>query len=130
MKIGKLAKHANINIDTIRYYEQRQLLPVPKRTPSGYRNYSANDVQRLQFIVHAKALGFTLEEIKALLGLRASATDCCTVRAIAERKASEIAARIASLSRIQHVLLELAEQCAQEGSDEACPILKSLETPL
>lgn len=129
MKIGELAKRAEVNIDTIRYYEQRQLLPIPDRTVSGYRDYSDSDVKRLLFIVHAKELGFTLEEIKELLSLRAGQTECLQVRQIAQRKAGEIASRIEDLSRIQHVLLELAEQCEQEGVVDCCPILKSLEVP-
>ncbi len=127
MKIGELAKQAKVNIDTIRYYERRQLLPLPDRTMSGYRDYSEGDVKRLLFIVHAKELGFTLEEIKELLSLRAGRTECSQVRQIARRKADEITSRIEDLSRIQHILLELAEQCEQEGDDDYCPILKSLE---
>ena len=127
MKIGELAKRAKINIDTIRYYEQRQLLLPPDRTLSGYRNYSENDVTRLLFIVHAKELGFTLEEIKTLLSLRSGQTNCSQVRKIARNKACEINSRIESLSRIRHVLLELAEKCERGGDGEECPILKSLE---
>jgi Hg(II)-responsive transcriptional regulator len=127
MKIGELAKRAKVNIDTIRYYEKRQLLPLPERTTSGYRDYSENDVKRLLFIIHAKELGFTLEEIKELLSLRSLETDCAQVRQIADTKARDIASRIENLSRIRHVLLELAEKCEQEGSGDECPILKSLE---
>ncbi|MDX8402859.1 MAG: heavy metal-responsive transcriptional regulator [Mariprofundaceae bacterium] len=127
MKIGELAKRAKVNVDTIRYYEQRQLLRLPDRTPSGYRNYAESDVKRLIFIVHAKELGFTLEEIKILLSLRSGEVNCSQVRHIAENKARDIASRIESLSRIRDVLLELAEKCEHEGDSEACPILKSLE---
>ena len=127
MKIGELAKRAKVNIDTIRYYERRQLLPLPDRTASRYRDYADGDVKRLLFIVHAKELGFTLEEIKELLCLRAGQAECAQVRQIARRKADEIATRIEDLSRIQHVLLELAEKCEQEGDADYCPILKALE---
>ncbi len=127
MKIGELSKRTKVNIDTIRYYERRQLLPLPERTMSGYRDYSENDAKRLLFIAHAKELGFTLEEIRELLSLRTDQADCSQVRMIAESKASEIASRIESLTRIQTTLLGLAERCEQEGSGEDCPILKSLE---
>jgi len=127
MKIGELARKANVNIDTVRYYEQRQLLPLPERTASGYRAYAESDVKRLLFIVHAKELGFTLEEIRELLSLRAGQADCSHVQRIAKNKAGKIASRIEDLSRIRDVLLELAEKCEQEGYDEACPILQSLE---
>jgi MerR family mercuric resistance operon transcriptional regulator len=112
---------------SIHYYERRQLLPLPDRTASGYRDYAESDLKRLLFIVHAKELGFTLEEIKELLSLRAGQAECSQVRQIARRKADEIASRIEDLSRIQHVLLELAEKCEQEGFADYCPILKSLE---
>ncbi|MDX8386950.1 MAG: MerR family transcriptional regulator [Ghiorsea sp.] len=127
MKIGELAKRAKVSIDTIRYYERRQLLSLPDRMMSGYRKYSEKDVKRLLFIIHAKELGFTLEEISELLSLRSGQADCSQVRTIAETKASEIASRIESLTRIQNVLLELAEKCELEGTGENCPILKSLE---
>jgi len=60
MKIGELSKQSSISIDTIRYYEQRGLIPAAMRTASGYRQYGAGDVSRLRFIVQAKELGFTL----------------------------------------------------------------------
>jgi len=127
MKIGELAKKANVNIDTIRYYERRDLLRQPKRSASGYRIYSATDVKRLLFIVHAKELGFTLEEIKILLSLRSGESNCEEVRQIATNKADEIAQRIQSLLRMQHVLLELAEQCEQRNQGDLCPILNAME---
>jgi Hg(II)-responsive transcriptional regulator len=127
MKIGELAKRAKVHIDTIRYYERRKLLPLPERTASGYRDYAESDAKRLLFIVHAKELGFTLEEIKELLSLHAGKTDCSQVQRIAKNKAREISSRIEHLSRIRQVLRELAEKCEQEGDGEECPILKSLE---
>jgi len=104
MKIGELAKNANVKVDTIRYYEQRQILPLAKRTDAGYRMYSQDDLNRLLFIVKAKGLGFTLEEIKELLALQSGKTDCAQVRDIAKRKSHEIASRIESLSHIKHIL--------------------------
>ncbi|MDQ7004718.1 MAG: MerR family transcriptional regulator [Ghiorsea sp.] len=127
MKIGELATKAKVNIDTIRYYERRDLLRQPKRSASGYRIYSATDVKRLLFIVHAKELGFTLEEIKTLLSLQSGRSNCNEVRQIATNKASEISLRIQSLLRIQNVLLELAEKCEQKGTNDSCPILNAME---
>jgi len=127
MKIGELAKRAQVSVDTVRFYEQRGLLPQAARSHSGYRQYASSDAKRLQFIVHAKELGFTLEEIKQLLALRADGSDCTRVKSVAEEKANEIASRIEKLSGMRKVLLELAKQCEQGASDEACPILKSLE---
>ncbi|MDQ6994957.1 MAG: heavy metal-responsive transcriptional regulator, partial [Mariprofundaceae bacterium] len=120
MKIGELAKQAKIKVDTIRYYEQRQLMPLPKRTYSGYRDYSKNDLKRLLFIVHAKKMGFTLKEIGELLHLQTSKNNCSKTKKIALQKSSDIAIRIESLSRIKAILDELAEKCDEEGEDE-CP---------
>lgn len=127
MKIGELAKQAQVSVDTVRYYEQRGLLPRAARTLSGYRRYSADDAKRLRFICHAKELGFTLEEIKQLLALRAGGSDCAQVRQAAESKADEIKDRIEKLTTMHSVLLELARQCEQGGDGDACPILKTLE---
>jgi len=127
MKIGALAKQTQVTVETIRYYEQRQLLNPPARSKAGYRNYSADDLKRLRFIVQAKTLGFTLEEVKELLTLR-SGGECAQVREIAQRKAEKIADQIEKLHRIQRVLEQLTEQCGEQ-SEDCCPILKSLEEP-
>jgi len=125
MKIGEIAKHVQLSIDSIRYYEQRQLLH-PKRTTAGYRDYSDKDLKRLRFIIQAKALGFTLEEIKQLLCLQSGNQDCFQEQQIAQRKSQDIAKRIGQLTRMQSVLEDLAKQCESSGGD-TCPILKSLE---
>jgi len=127
MKIGELSKHTDVSIDTIRYYELRGLIPPALRTVSGYRQYAADDVLRLRFIVQAKELGFTLEEISQLLALRSGERNCAEVRAVAEAKAGEIGERIRKLSRMREILLALAEQCEQTSDADSCPILKSLE---
>ncbi len=127
MKIGELSKQTGVSIDTIRYYEQRGLIPVAVRTASGYRQYETDDISRLRFIVQSKELGFTLEEISQLLALRSDGRSCAEVRAVAEAKAGEIEARIRTLSRMRQILLTLAEQCEQSSDTDPCPILKSLE---
>jgi len=125
MKIGELSKTTGVSVDTIRYYEQRELLPQATRTQSGYRQYLAADVTRLTFIVQAKELGFTLKEISQLLGIQSN--DCRQVQSVAIAKARELDKRIARLSRMRDVLLEMADRCGQSASDDPCPILKSLE---
>ncbi|MDQ6954334.1 MAG: MerR family DNA-binding protein [Mariprofundaceae bacterium] len=130
MKIGELSRQAAVSIDTIRYYEQRELIPEPMRTPSGYRQYSTEDVKRLKFIAQAKELGFTLKETGQLLSLHTDACNCAEVRAVAEAKANEIEVRIRKLSQMRQVLLTLAKQCEQSSDTDPCPILKSLEDNL
>ncbi|MFQ5344912.1 MAG: heavy metal-responsive transcriptional regulator [Mariprofundus sp.] len=127
MKIGELSRQTGVSVDTIRYYEQRGLIPAAERLPSGYRQYVSGDVSRLKFIVQAKDLGFTLEEIGQLLAIRADDRACDEVRAVAEAKAAEIDGRIRKLSRMRQTLLTLAEQCEQTSDTNPCPILKSLE---
>ncbi len=127
MKIGELSGQTGLSIDTIRYYEQRGLIPAVERSTSGYRQYSADDVSRLTFIVQSKELGFTLEEIAQLLAIRADDRNCAEVRAVAEAKAEEIETRIRKLSRMRQILLTLAEQCERSSDTDPCPILKSLE---
>ena len=127
MKIGQLSKQSGVSIDTIRYYEQRGLIPPAARTASGYRQYSAADVSRLKFIVQTKEVGFTLEETGQLLALRTDDCNCAEVRAVAEAKANEIEVRIRKLSQMRQILLSLAEQCEESSDTDPCPILKSLE---
>jgi len=127
MKIGELSKRSGVSIDTIRYYEQRGLIPAALRSASGYRQYAVSDVSRLCFIVQSKQLGFTLEEIGQLLALRGGDRNCSEVKAVAEAKAIEIDMRIGKLSRMRDVLNRLAEQCEQSSETDACPILQSLE---
>ena len=130
MKIGELSKKANVPIDTVRYYEKRGLIPVPTRTVSGYRQYQPQDIARLTFIVQAKSLGFTLDEIGQLLTLRQDGRACTEIRNVAEAKAQDIEIKIQKLSCMRQTLLELAKQCGKTSDDDPCPILKSLETDI
>ncbi len=127
MKIGELSRRTGVSIDTIRYYEQRGLMPPAARTAAGYRQYFDHDAARLRFIVQAKELGFTLDEISQLLALRAGGQHCAEVRAVAKAKADEIEQRIQQLTRMRRILLGLAEQCEQSSASDPCPILKAME---
>src|SRR5436309_14399955 len=86
LTIGQVAAAADVNIQTIRYYERRGLFPTPRRTPAGYRQYADDAVARLRFIKHAQELGFSLNEIQGLLGLRVRHTAACEA---VERKTRE-----------------------------------------
>ncbi len=125
--IGQLAKRTRVNIETIRYYERRGLLPEPPRRESGYRQYSHDAVARLEFIRHGKELGFSLTEIAELLALRVDPdTSCADVRTRAEAKIADVRERIQSLSRIEEALTRLAAQCRGRGPTSDCPILDAL----
>jgi Hg(II)-responsive transcriptional regulator len=129
LTIGQLAQQAQVNVETVRYYERRGLLPAPPRRESGYRQYSAQDVAYLQFIRRAKTLGFSLTEIADLLALRVDPeTTCADVRARAERKLADVDAKIRDLKRIKGALTQLVADCSGQGPMSDCPILEALET--
>ncbi len=125
---GKLAGRSGVNIATIRYYENRGLLPRAPRTRSGYRVYDGDALRRLQFIRQAQALGFTLEEIGDLLSLRMQpGTTCSDIRMRAKEKIAAIENRIRDLQRIRKALSGLAAACHGDGPTSECPILEALE---
>lgn len=91
LTIGQLAKRAGVNIETIRYYERRGLIPEPPRNKSGHREYSLGEVKRTEFIKRSQALGFSLKEISELLSLRMEpGTTCADVKARVETKIEDI----------------------------------------
>lgn len=128
LTIGRLAKQAGINLETVRYYERRGLLPKPPRSASGYRLFPAEAARRLRFIRRAQELGFSLGEIRELLSLRMSAAARSTdVRRRAEAKIADIEAKIRSLDSIKRTLRKLTNVCEGCGPIAACPILESLD---
>jgi len=126
--IGKLAKRVDLNIETIRYYERRGLIPKPRRRESGYREYSDETTKRILFIKHAKDLGFSLKEINELLSLKlAPGTSCSEVRKKAETKIEDIEGKIKTLRKMKKALLKLTTICSGSGPVSECPILEALE---
>jgi len=126
--IGRLAKDTGVNVQTIRYYERRRLLAATVRTPSGYRVYGEEEVQRLRFIKNAQALGFTLREIADLLNLRvSSAARCGDVQRRAQAKLAKVDAKLKDLESMARVLKDLIKSCRGGQPTDRCPILKSLE---
>ncbi|MDZ7364219.1 MAG: MerR family transcriptional regulator [candidate division KSB1 bacterium] len=112
LSVGQLAKEANVNIETVRYYERRGLLPEPQRRESGHREYSPEDVFRIKFIKRAQELGFTLKEISKLLALRVDAkTTCAKVKKQAEAKISDIEEKIFLLKKMKTALGKQASSC-------------------
>ncbi|MCA8939071.1 MAG: MerR family transcriptional regulator [Planctomycetes bacterium] len=112
MTVSRLADAADINQETIRFYEREGLMPKPYRSSSGYRLYDEADVERLRFIQRAKYLGFTLKETKDLLDLcEDEATSCKTLCDTARQKAEEIEARIEELQRMSKALHHMVDDC-------------------
>ncbi|MEK7668481.1 MAG: MerR family transcriptional regulator [Gemmatimonadota bacterium] len=128
LTIGRVAAEVGVNIQTIRYYERRGLIPAPDRTPSGYRQYAADAISRLRFIKHAQELGFSLAEIQELLDLRVRrGTACGAIERSARQKIGLIQRKIRSLQRMNHALERLAAACEARRPTDACPILEALE---
>ena len=111
IQIGELSRRTGCNIETIRYYERIGLLPAPPRR-GRYRSYGREDVARLGFVRRARELGFTLDEVRALLGLAAS-------------HLKDVRARIADLKRMERVLADSVRAC-DAGRDPGCPLLDTL----
>lgn len=127
LTIGQLAKKANVNLETIRYYERRGLIPDPSRNSSGHRQYSLEEVKRTKFIKRSQALGFSLKEISELLSLRVEpGTTCADVKALVETKIEDIEKKITDLEKIRMALSRLSQRCTGQGPVGRCPILEEL----
>lgn len=124
MTIGALARAAQVHVETVRYYQRRELLDEPKRQPGSVRRYDEHAVKRLRFVRRAQELGLTLEEIKNLVRL-GDTPNCRGARELAARKLDLVNARLADLRRMQTALEELLAQC-DSGRKRTCPIIDSL----
>jgi len=128
LTIGQVATAADVNIQTIRYYERRGLFAAPKRTPAGYRQYAEEAVARLRFIKHAQDLGFSLREIQELLGLRVRhGAACDAVERRTRQKIEVVQQKIRDFQRMKRTLERLAAACAVRRPTAECPILEVLE---
>lgn len=128
--IGKIARLAGVGVETVRFYERRGLIDKPPRRESGYRQYPEAAIHRLRFIRRAKALGFTLKEIKELLGLQvdvSSTVTCGAVRKMAEEKISDVQEKIRILQKMETVLSQLVCDCHNRAVTSDCPILQAIE---
>jgi Hg(II)-responsive transcriptional regulator len=128
MWIREAADQAGVNVQTLRYYERRGLLPKPARRPSGYREFAGDAVRLVRFIKRAQELGFSLDEVEELLRLRRSGgRSRPRIRAMAERRIRQIEAKIAELERLSTALRTLVHSC-HKGDTWECPIIEALET--
>lgn len=125
LTIGKLAESAGVSIETIRYYQRRGLLDEPSKPLGGHRRYAPEQARRVRFIKRAQALGFTLEEVGALLTLDAARV-CDETRALAVRKLGLIERKMADLAAMRQALGGLVQQCDAGDGHETCPIIDVL----
>lgn len=123
---AEIAKRTGCNLETVRYYEKVGLLPEPPRTQGGHRAYGAEHERRLRFILRARELGFTLDEIRALLLLvDERSAPCGQVRNVAAAHLGDVQDKIADLKRMERVLKDVVAQCA-DGSRPECPLIEAL----
>lgn len=127
LKIGELAKRTGCQVVTIRYYEKEGLLPEPSRTEGNFRLYEEVHVERLQFIRHCRSLDMTLNEVRALLGLRDDqAGDCEEVNLLLDDHIRQVELRVAALLQLKQHLVALRQKCSGVRDVESCGILQGL----
>ncbi|MFQ5844831.1 MAG: MerR family DNA-binding protein [Planctomycetota bacterium] len=126
--IARAARAAGVNVETIRYYERRGLIDRPRTVGTSFRVYPDETITRIGFIKRAQKLGFTLKEIRELLGLRAgSRATSASVRKRVEVKIAGIEEKLQDLKAMRRTLAELLGTCTGQGTADDCPILKSLD---
>ena len=126
MQIGTIAKKIGLSVDAIRFYERSSLLPRPPRTLGGFRQYGESDVETLGFIRRVQGLGFTLSEVRELLGLRRSRLQSCApVRRRLEQKLGHVRLKLADLENLEHELRAALRSCKKEMRKRSahCPLL-------
>ena len=127
LKIGELAKHTGLQVETIRYYEREGLLPTPARSEGNYRLYGSSHSERLQFIRHCRSLDMTLDEIRSLLAFRdAPAESCSAVNLLLDKHIEDVAQRIRELQALQTQLDALRSRCRSVHTAKDCEILHTL----
>ena len=127
MWIGEAAEQAGVNVQTLRYYERRGLLPRAARRASGYREFPDDAVRIVRFIKRAQDLGFSLDEVEELLRLRRQPGRTRTrTRSVADEKIRQIDQKIAELDRMKRALQTLVHSC-RDGEALECPIIEALD---
>lgn len=130
MRTKQVADRAGVNIETLRYYERRGLLPVPPRSPSGYRDYPTSAVRVLHFVKRGQALGFTLNEVEDLLHLADGGPESCDqARELATAHVADLDQKIAELQRMRGALAKLTASCSRPRDDRECPLLEAIQSP-
>lgn len=128
MRSSELAERAGVNVQTLRYYERRGLLPEPARLDSGYRAYGADAVRIVRFVRRAQKLGFSLEEIDTLLDLSAGGPESCEAASeLATAKVAELDQKLASITAMRDCLLRLIDTCVLPRDRRECPLLHAIE---
>src|SRR5438093_10053478 len=127
MTIGQLAAAAGVNVETVRYYQRRGLLASPQRPAGSIGRYPPGALTRLRFIKRAQALGFSLDDIQALLSLD-DGQACSAARAIGEHKLADVRQRLHDLRSLEQALDELVQRCSTSRGKLSCPLIEALMT--
>jgi MerR family transcriptional regulator, mercuric resistance operon regulatory protein len=129
VRTSEVARQADVNTQTLRYYERRGLLAEPKRSPTGYRTYTADTVRLVRFVKRAQSLGFTLDDIEELLHLAGGGpASCDEAKAMARNRITDLERRIAELVGMRDGLTRLVETCEQPRGKRDCPLINEIET--
>jgi DNA-binding transcriptional MerR regulator len=127
MKTGEVAEMAGVNLQTLRYYERRGLLPEPPRRESGYRIYGPEAVRIVRFIKRAQQLGFSLDKVESLLDLAAGGPEGCdAAQELAQHRIQELDRRIADLRAMRDSLDRLVTTCSMPRPERECPLLQCI----
>jgi MerR family transcriptional regulator, mercuric resistance operon regulatory protein len=126
LTIGALSERTEVNIETIRYYERIGIVPSPPRSAGGHRLYANEHTQRLVFIRRSRQLGFSLDQVRELLGLSSGRRmTCARVKDITEQHIADIRQRVEDLKRLERVLNAMVSRCRGDETPD-CPILDAL----
>ena len=126
LRIGAFAERAGVNVETIRFYQRKGLLPEPEKPYGSIRRYGKADVARVRFVKSAQRLGFSLDEIAGLLTLDDGA-HCDEARQLAEQKLADVRAKLADLHRIESVVATLIDDCCASRGRVSCPLIAALQ---
>lgn len=135
IQIGQVARETGLTVDAVRFYEKQRLLRPAPRTEGGFRLFSEQDLQHIQFIRSAQELGFSLNEIRELLALRGEQVEACAhVRDMLTAKLGAVRQKITELRKLQRQLAADLKQCERrlhigDDSHDACPVLKAIAEP-
>lgn len=128
LSIGRLAALTGVNLETVRYYERIGLMPEPDRTDGGHRAYAEPHRQRLAFIRRGRELGFSIEDIRALLTIAEPGNRSCPeVQAIAAAHLDDVRTKIADLAKLEAILAKTVSSCSRSAAAPSCPVLEMLE---
>lgn len=126
LSIGSLASAAGVNVETIRFYQRKGLIPIPAPASGGMRRYGEVDLARVRFIKSAQRLGFSLDEVVELLRLD-DGTHCRAASALAQAKLAQVRSKLADLKGIESALAQLVQRCTSARGNVSCPLINSLQ---